>query len=107
PHPAVPDRWVTSGGGRCHPGPMPTPPITVVLIGATGDLSKRKLLPGLLHLFQTGLLRDLQVVGTSLDHHDRDSFLEFARAAVDEFAGYEVREEDWKDFEKRLWWPAW
>jgi glucose-6-phosphate 1-dehydrogenase len=40
---------------------MPTPPLTVVLIGATGDLSKRKLLPGLLHLFQTGLLRDLQV----------------------------------------------
>jgi glucose-6-phosphate 1-dehydrogenase len=86
---------------------MPTPPITVVLIGATGDLSKRKLLPGLLHLFQTGLLRDLQVVGTSLDHHDRDSFLEFARAAIDEFASFEVKEEDWKEFEKRLWWSPW
>ena len=72
---------------RCDAGGMPTPPITVVLIGATGDLSKRKLLPGLLHLFQTGLLRDLQVVGTSLDQHDRDSFVEFARSAIDEFAG--------------------
>ncbi len=86
---------------------MPTPPITVVLIGATGDLSKRKLLPGLLHLFQTGLLRDLQVVGTSLDQHDRDSFVDFARAAIDEFAGYDVKEEDWKEFEKRLWWAPW
>ncbi len=86
---------------------MPTPPITVVLIGATGDLSKRKLLPGLLHLFQTGLLRDLQVVGTSLDEHDRDSFLEFARAAIDEFASFEVKEDDWKEFEKRLWWSSW
>jgi glucose-6-phosphate 1-dehydrogenase len=86
---------------------MPTHPITVVLFGATGDLSKRKLLPGLLHLFQTGLLRDLQVVGTSLDHHDRDSFLEFARAAVDEFAAYEVKEDDWKEFERRLWWSPW
>ncbi len=86
---------------------MPTPPITVVLIGATGDLSKRKLLPGLLHLFQTGLLRDLQVVGTSLDQHDRDSFVEFARGAIDEFAAYEVKESDWKEFEKRLWWASW
>jgi glucose-6-phosphate 1-dehydrogenase len=42
-------------------------PTTVVLFGATGDLSRRKLLPGLLHLFKTGLLRDLRVVGTSLD----------------------------------------
>jgi len=86
---------------------MPTPPITVVLIGATGDLSKRKLLPGLLHLFQTGLLRDLQVVGTSLDQHDRESFVDFARAAIDEFAAYEVKDADWKEFEKRLWWSPW
>ena len=34
---------------------MPTP-TTVVLFGATGDLAQRKLLPGLLHLFQSGLL---------------------------------------------------
>ena len=96
-----------SGDGDVTLGSMPTPPITVVLIGATGDLAKRKLLPGLLHLFQTGLLRDLQVVGTSLDQHDRDSFVEFARGAIDEFAAYEVKEEDWKEFEKRLWWAPW
>ena len=93
--------------GKCDAGGMPTPPITVVLIGATGDLSKRKLLPGLLHLFQTGMLRDLQVVGTSLDQHDRDSFVEFARSAIDEFAGYDVKKEDWAEFEKRLWWSSW
>jgi len=86
---------------------MPTPPVTVVLFGATGDLSKRKLLPGLLHLYLTGLLRDIQVVGTSLDQHDRESFVEFARAAVDEFAAYEVKEEDWAEFEKLLWWSPW
>ncbi len=41
---------------------MPTP-TTVVLFGATGDLAQRKLLPGLLHLFQSGLLTEVQVVG--------------------------------------------
>ncbi len=44
-----------------------TAPTTVVLFGATGDLAKRKLIPGLLHLFQSGLVDDLRVVGTSLD----------------------------------------
>jgi len=28
-----------------------TAPTTIVLFGATGDLAKRKLIPGLLHLF--------------------------------------------------------
>ena len=54
---------------------METKPTTVVLFGATGDLARRKLLPGLLHLMQTGLLDDIRVVGTSLDDHDRDSFV--------------------------------
>ena len=65
---------------------MPTP-TTVVLFGATGDLAQRKLLPGLLHLFQSGLLTELQVVGTSLDEHDRDSFVELARQAIAEHGG--------------------
>ena len=34
---------------------------TFVLFGATGDLSRRKLLPGLFHLFDTHLLADLRV----------------------------------------------
>ena len=37
---------------------MPTP-TTVVLFGATGDLAQRKLLPGLLHLFESGLLNEV------------------------------------------------
>ena len=37
-----------------------------VLFGATGDLAKRKLLPGLFHLHAAGLLpRDYRAVGTS------------------------------------------
>ena len=68
---------------------MPTP-TTVVLFGATGDLAQRKLLPGLLHLFQSGLLNEVQVVGTSLDEHDRDSFVEFTRKAIAEYGGEDI-----------------
>ena len=56
------------------------------MFGATGDLARRKLLPGLLHLFQAGLLPPGAIVGTSLDEHDRESFVEFTREAVDEFS---------------------
>ena len=82
---------------------MPTP-TTVVLFGATGDLAQRKLLPGLLHLFQSGLLTDIQVVGTSLDDHDRDSFVEFTAKAVAEHGGEGPEPEGWDEFSKRLRW---
>jgi glucose-6-phosphate 1-dehydrogenase len=77
-------------------------PTTVVLFGATGDLSRRKLLPGLLHLFETGLVPEIQVVGTSLEEHDRESFVEFAREAVTEF-GNENDLKAWQNFAPRLW----
>jgi glucose-6-phosphate 1-dehydrogenase len=83
---------------------MPLKPTTVVLFGATGDLSRRKLLPGLLHLFQAGLMRDVQVVGTSLDEHDRESFVEFAHQAVLEFGGNDGDTEGWSEFAKLLHW---
>ncbi|WP_027861810.1 glucose-6-phosphate dehydrogenase [Marmoricola sp. URHB0036] len=82
---------------------MPTP-TTVVLFGATGDLAQRKLLPGLLHLFQSGLLNEVQIVGTSLDDLDRDSFVEFARTAIAEYGGEGPDPEGWDEFSKRLRW---
>src|ERR671920_541793 len=79
-------------------------PTTVVLFGATGDLSRRKLLPGLLHLYKTGLLREIAVVGTSLDPHTRDSFIDFARSAVEEYGGDDGDTEAWPEFSKLLHW---
>ncbi len=79
-------------------------PTTVVLFGATGDLAQRKLLPGLLHLFKSGLLTEVQVVGTSLDDHDRDSFVEFARKAIAEYGGEGEDPEGWEEFRQRIWW---
>jgi glucose-6-phosphate 1-dehydrogenase len=81
--------------------PIPT---TVVLFGATGDLAQRKLLPGLLHLFQSGLLPEIQVVGTSLDEHDRDSFIEFTRKAIAEHGGEGPDPKGWPEFSKKLRW---
>ena len=76
-------------------------PHVVVLFGATGDLSRRKLLPGLLHLLEAGLLEHCRIVGTSLDDLDTDRFVKVAREAVDEFSR-PVEDSCWDDFASRL-----
>jgi glucose-6-phosphate 1-dehydrogenase len=83
---------------------MSIKPVTVVLFGATGDLARRKLLPGLLHLFESGLLEDIQVIGTSLDDHTTESFVAFAHEAVAEFSGNDGDMAAWPEFSKRLHW---
>ena len=43
-------------------------PHVIVLFGATGDLAKRKLLPGLYHLYVAGLMPpEFRIIGTSPD----------------------------------------
>ena len=79
-----------------------TAPTTVVLFGATGDLAKRKLIPGLLHLFQSGLVDDLRVVGTSLDEMNPDGFRDLALTAIREHSTREMTDDDWHAFAQRL-----
>ena len=86
-----------------EPGQVPVPPPhVVVLFGATGDLAKRKLLPGLLHLSRAGLLPDCRIVGVSLDDLDDDGFRQLAHETCKEFSHGEFSEEDWKSFAAKL-----
>ncbi len=74
----------------------------IVLFGATGDLARRKLLPGLLHLSQAGLMPGYRVVGTSLEDLDDEAFRELALDACEEFGRRPISdpERDW--FAERL-----
>ncbi|MGH3423722.1 MAG: glucose-6-phosphate dehydrogenase [Nocardioidaceae bacterium] len=74
----------------------------VVLFGATGDLARRKLLPGLLHLDSMGMIPELRVVGTSLDTFDHDRFAKFAREACEEFSTREFSGQEWDAFARKL-----
>jgi glucose-6-phosphate 1-dehydrogenase len=77
-------------------------PHVVVLFGATGDLARRKLLPGLTRLSLSALAPDLQIVGTSLADYDNESFRAFARSAVDEFGPQTLTDDEWAGFAGRL-----
>ena len=77
-------------------------PQVVVLFGATGDLARRKLLPGLYRLTQKGLVPSLRVVGTSLDPLDTDGFRALAKKSCAEFAKGGITDEAWASFESTL-----
>jgi glucose-6-phosphate 1-dehydrogenase len=80
----------------------PRYPHLVLLFGATGDLSKRKLLPGLFHLASSGFIPGCRIIGISLDDIDTDGFRKLARAALDEFAQRPFTEEAWATFADTL-----
>jgi glucose-6-phosphate 1-dehydrogenase len=87
---------------KVPPGVGPKYPQVVVLVGATGDLSRRKLLPGLFHLIAADFIPGCRIVGLSLDDVDADGFRKIARGALDEFADRKVTDENWASFSEAL-----
>src|SRR3954466_2558089 len=89
------------------------PPHVIVLFGATGDLARRKLLPGFAHLAASKLTPPIRVVGSSLEDMSDEEFRAFAKAAAAEYGDLEtvaferrVREqlvsEEWEEFAANL-----
>ena len=91
-----------NGMRKIPPGVGPKWPQVVVLFGATGDLSRRKLLPGLFHLVSAGFIPDCRIIGVSLEDLDAEAFRGFARAAVDEFSSRKVHGDAWDAFAGKL-----
>jgi glucose-6-phosphate 1-dehydrogenase len=58
----------------------------LLLFGATGDLSRRMLLPSLFALHEDGLIAPgLRIVGSARSEQDDEDFRAFAKQALDEF----------------------
>jgi glucose-6-phosphate 1-dehydrogenase len=80
----------------------PRDPQIVVLVGATGDLARRKLLPGLFYLSSAGFIPGSRIVGVSLDVIDLEGFKCIARDALEKFSSRKVSEADWAAFAQTL-----
>jgi glucose-6-phosphate 1-dehydrogenase len=77
----------------------------IVLFGATGDLAKRKLLPGLYHLFVAGLLpKGFRIIGSSPHSFacTDEAFRAHARDAVTQFGNTKPTDGPWAEFERSL-----
>jgi len=83
-------------------------PCAVVLFGASGDLSKRKLIPALFSLWQKRLLAPgFSVIGYTRTPMSDDQFRDTMRAAVLEFApDTEFSESAWQSFASGLFYVA-
>ena len=83
---------------------VPTPDDhVIVLFGATGDLSRRKLLPGLFHLAEAGLLPEgYRIVGVSIEGLGEEEFRAFARQAANEFGRLPTGDGRWDSFVERV-----
>ena len=83
-------------------GVGPKLPQIVILFGATGDLSQRKLLPGLFHLARAGFLPNCFVIGVSLEDFAVDGFRALARQAIERNHNRSPGMEGWPKFEASL-----
>jgi glucose-6-phosphate 1-dehydrogenase len=76
------------------PPVLPAPPCALVIFGATGDLTKRKLLPALYNLAVSGLLpEEFAIVGISRADTSQEALRERLREDLHEFAGAPVKPE--------------
>ncbi|MFV0435125.1 MAG: glucose-6-phosphate dehydrogenase [Leucobacter sp.] len=77
---------------------MECDPHVVVLFGATGDLSRRKLLCGLGHLAVSGMTGGLRVIGTSLEDMTDEEFRTFVRESIEAVGARKLTAEQWEQF---------
>src|SRR5271167_4561982 len=83
-------------------GVGPNFPQVVVLVGATGDLARRKLLPGLFHLSNAGFIPGCRIIAVALDDIQLDDFRRIARESLDEFSSRKIVPEEWDVFAANL-----
>jgi len=80
----------------------PENPQTVVLFGATGDLAKRKLIPGLFHLSNSNFIPECKIIGISLEELSTEEFQQLCLDALTEFGSREVESTEWEAFKQCL-----
>jgi len=80
----------------------PAPPCVLIIFGASGDLTHRKLIPAVFDLFQAGLLsKHCAVLGFSRTHLTDEDFRRTAREGLEDY-GSSISEQLWDEFKTRL-----
>lgn len=80
---------------------------TIVIFGASGDLTRRKLVPALYNKYYKGKLNpDFNIVGISRSQYSHEDFRERMRSGVEEFSD-RYNQEKWDEFGPKIWYiPA-
>ena len=78
-------------------------PCVIVIFGAMGDLTKRKLMPALCHLSCEGCMTDFQIIGIGRQDLTDESYRQVIREAMSGSGRTEhLTDEEWKRFQSRI-----
>ena len=79
-------------------------PFAMVIFGASGDLTRRKLFPALFNLHAESLIPDsTAVVGTSRTEYSREEFISEMRSATEERSRISPTEQSWDAFARDVY----
>lgn len=75
----------------------------IVIFGASGDLTRRKLIPSLYDLYRKGRMpKNWRIIGVSRTAFTDDAFREHAEEGIKEFASASYDAKTWRDFARNL-----
>ena len=78
-------------------------PTSIVIFGASGDLTKRKLIPSLFNLFcKERLPKTYQIVGYGSTDFNDESFRAHLKEGMDEFSDEQYTPKEWGDFASHI-----
>ncbi len=79
------------------------PPLTIFLLGATGDLAKKKILPAIFQLFKKGVLsNNFQLIGMARRPMTHQQFQNYVNKIVSPI----VKDADWSKFSQNLFYVS-
>lgn len=80
-----------------------TEPANIVIFGAAGDLTKRKLLPALINMQRAGLLHPDSVIVGVVNNRTEQQWLELLHEGITEYAPeLALQDDEWQAFVKRI-----
>ena len=78
-------------------------PVSIVIFGASGDLTQRKLVPSLFNLYRKGRMpKQFRIVGFGGTAFSDDQFRAHLTEGMKQFASFEFKDEDWDTFASNL-----
>jgi glucose-6-phosphate 1-dehydrogenase len=82
-------------------------PTSIVIFGASGDLTQRKLVPSLFNLFRKGRMpKQFRIVGHSKTPFSDEKFQSHLADGVKQFASYKYTQDEWNNFAPQLFYQA-
>src|SRR5436190_20483816 len=78
-------------------------PVSIVIFGASGDLTQRKLVPSLFNLYRKGRMpKEFHIVGFGGTAFTDDQFRAHLKEGLQQFASFKYKSEEWDSFASSL-----